>query len=189
MVFFSSSFFHQKYTNHHVIQCFRTLVNSIIDVYRVWPPNLCELLYQTKDWTPNLFICGFLHNPTGSCFKRSLDSPISVISLILSPTPPYPLIFPLSFSQLSPFHSLNFLSHFSQDFPTPHLSALTPLIQSLLIRVQIITFSLFPMQSHFYPKSLETIISFEDSLETCSKCQMVFNSELPKGTNNTRELT
>ena len=137
---FSSFFFHQKYTNHHAIRCFQTLVNSIIDVQRVWPPKLCELLYWIKDWTPNLFICGFLHNSTGSCFKRNLDNLISITSLILSLTPPYPLISPLSFSQLSPFHSLSFLSHFSQDFPTPYLSALTPLIQSLLSRVQIITF-------------------------------------------------
>ena len=84
-------FFHQKYTNHHAIRCFQTLVNSIIDVQKVWPPKLCELLYWIKDWTHNLFIRGFLHNPTGSCFKHNLDSLISIISLILSPTPPYPL--------------------------------------------------------------------------------------------------
>ena len=156
----------------------------------MWPPKLCELLYWIKDWTPNLFICGFLHNSTGSCFKRNLDSLISIISLILSPTPPYPLISPISFSQLSPFHSFNFLSHFSQDFPTPYLSALTPLIYSLsLVEFKSLLFSLFPMQFHFYPESPETIISSEDSLETCSRCQTVFSSELPKGTNNTWELT
>ena len=123
----------------------------------------------------------------GSCFKRSLDSPISIITLILSPTPPYPLISHLPFFPLSPSHSLSFLSSFSQDFPTNLFFLPSFRLYNLsLVRVQIITFSLVPMQSHFYSKSLETIMSSENSLETCSRRQMMFDSELPKGTNSTR---
>ena len=45
---------------------------------------------------------------------------------------------------------------------------------------------------HASPLLLESrgiIMPSEDSLETCSRCQIAFNSEFPKGTNNSQQLT
>ena len=62
----------------------------------------------------------------------------------------------------------------------PFFAPLPFLIYSLLSGVQIINISPSFMQSHFHPKSQGIITSSEDSLETCSRCQIVFVKDFQK---------
>ena len=141
-------------------------------------PNLGVMFIGPRIWFSNLFIYGFPHSPTSCCFKRNLNNPIFVIPMISSPALTLPLIL---FLPSSPFVSLS-------PFQPPPLPDLISLIQSLLNRIQIITLSLIPMQSHLYLESLETIISSENSLEIYSRHQIVFDSKLSKGIISTRRL-
>ena len=141
-------------------------------------PNQGVMFIGPRIWFSNLFIYGFPHSPTSCCFKCYLNSPISVIPVISSPTLTLPLVL---FLPYSPFVSLS-------PFQPPPLPNLISLIQSLLNSIQIITLSLIPMKSHLYPESLETIMSSENSLEICSGRQIVFDSELSKGIISTPRL-
>lgn len=128
-------------------------------------------------WAPNLLVGGFPCTSTDRCLKRCLDSPTPFTFVVLSPVLTYPLVLLLPFFELALTLSLCLFSlllellHYSSSFLFYSLS---------LVRVQIITISSFPMQSHFYLESQGKITPSKDSFEACSRHQIAFGNELPK---------
>lgn len=150
---------------------------------------------QTQEWcfqgrrtgAPNLLVSGFPCTPTDCCLKRYLDGPIPFTFVVLSSILTYPLVFLLPRSTSpSPFLSV-FFSKAPKE-PPCHSSSL--LFYSLpLVGVQIITFSSIPTLSHLCLESQGKMSPSKNYLETCSKHQIAFGSELPKDTNNARGPT
>ena len=166
--------------------------------------------YSVEDLDPNLFICGLPCDPTGrapssnqsvrvvSFSKKPLfDLHSSIFFFFLSffslfvysHSLPSCVYYLLSLCQpLFPVFSLCSSQHLSQCFPSifPSVFQLTlcfPSSPSFIVSPQwgihhyhltnLHTFSLLP-------ESQEIIMLSNDSLETCSKCQITFGSKSPQ---------
>ena len=125
----------------------------------VVPPILITILSRTMDLSSQ-FICQWVSSQSYRFyFKRSLDSPNSIIPVVPSPAPPYPFILLLSFSKPSPFRPLSFyfLSFFFfllfLSFPRKTnpllLSTLPPLYSLPLVGFKSLLFHQFPCNPTF----------------------------------------
>ena len=111
--------------------------------------------------------------------KRSLNSPNKSTRVVASPNTPS--VVELASSSLLYLSLSSFVlpyGVFSQS--TLFFPPLPFLIYSLLSGVQIINVSPSFMQSHFHQKSQGIITSSGDSLETCSRRQIIFGKDFLK---------